>query len=113
MAVNLLHNNLQLEKVDNLCGKTSLFDSTSYLSQHTIANVDRIWKEEQGKINRRVMHITYSKQLLLNTPTENTRYTKTVGHFTSLVVNVAYITPICVDVDAMESTSSEYLLVTI
>ena len=46
MIANLLHGNLQIEKVGDLYGNASLFDSASYLPQHDMTKVERIQKEE-------------------------------------------------------------------
>ena len=113
MAANLLHGNLQTEKVGNLWGNTPLFDSTFCLPQHDMVKVERIQKEKQARTNKRVMHIADSKQTLPNTSTEKIEHIKTVKHCISLVVNTAYVASTCVDVDTMESAGSEYLLVTL
>ena len=112
MATNLLLGNLQIAKVGDLWVDASLLDSTTYLPQLDMVKVARIQMEEQARTNERVMNVSEAKLTLPKTSTEKIGYTRTVNHFTSLVVNATNIASTCVDVDGMEKEGKgECLLV--
>ena len=62
------------------------------------------------RTNKRVMNVSEAKLTLPKTSTEKIGYIRTVKHFTSLTVNTANVTSICVEVDVMEAKGLEKCL---